>query len=107
MKVTLVDTGEKSNTGGRLLRVREFLEDKTFCFTYGDGLSNVNIKNLLDFHSIHDGLATLTAVQPPGRFGALHLDRNLVRKFQEKPDGDKSWINGGFFVLETKGYRLD
>jgi len=102
-KVTLVDTGEKTMTGGRLKRIKKYLTEDDFCFTYGDGLSNVNIKDLIKFHKEHKKLATITAVRPPGRFGAIKVDsNNLVKKFQEKPDGDNSWINGGFFVLSKK-----
>ena len=103
-KVTLIDTGEITQTGGRLKRIESYLADEeTFCFTYGDGLSNVNIKDLIGFHKEHKKLATITAVRPPGRFGAIKVDSsNLVKKFQEKPDGDNSWINGGFFVLSKK-----
>ena len=102
-KVALVDTGETTQTGGRLLRLRDYLEDEeTFCFTYGDGLSNVNIKGLLEFHAEHKKLATLTSVLPPGRFGALKLENSRVAKFVEKPEGDGGYINGGFFVLSPK-----
>ncbi len=102
-KITLVDTGDHTMTGGRLLRVKEYLDyDQPFCFTYGDGLSNVNIKKLIDFHKSHKKLATLTAVYPPGRFGALEIENNIVKKFQEKPKGDGALINGGFFVLSKK-----
>ena len=101
-KVTLVDTGELSQTGGRLARVKDYLIDgESFCFTYGDGISNVNIKNLVDFHHKNATAATLTAVQPPGRFGALDIYQERVQNFHEKPEGDNAWINGGFFVLET------
>lgn len=100
-KITLVDTGESTMTGGRLKRVRDHLGDETFCFTYGDGVSDVNITNLVSFHHEHGLQATLTAVQPPGRFGALKIsDQSLVKGFQEKPQGDGGWINGGYFVLE-------
>lgn len=100
-QVTLVDTGEASMTGGRLRRVREYIGDETFCFTYGDGVANVDICALIDFHHQHGRQATLTAVQPPGRYGALQLDPDgAVHGFQEKPEGDGGWINGGFFVLE-------
>jgi glucose-1-phosphate cytidylyltransferase len=99
--VTLVDTGTNTMTGGRLKRVKPYLDDH-FCFTYGDGLSDVNINDLIEFHRNHGQLATMTAVQPPGRFGAIELDGNRITKFQEKPRGDKSWINGGFFVLSPK-----
>lgn len=98
--VTLVDTGEDTMTGGRLKRVRQYIGEETFCFTYGDGVSNVNISELISFHQKQGTWATLTAVQPPGRFGALDLSQNRIVSFQEKPQGDGSWINGGFFVLE-------
>ena len=98
-KVTLVDTGEQTQTGGRLRRVREYL-DSSFCFTYGDGLADVNVAALIAHHNRVGSQATLTAVQPPGRYGALHLEGDAVNQFQEKPDGDNAWINGGFFVLE-------
>jgi len=101
-KVTLVDTGDESMTGGRLKRIRQFLEEDDFCFTYGDGLSNVDISESIKFHKAQSTLATLTAVQPPGRFGALDMDSHKVRGFQEKPQGDGGWINGGFFVLSPK-----
>ena len=100
-KVTLIDTGELTQTGGRIARIREFLNNETFCLTYGDGVGNINIKELINNHNKSDKLVTLTAVQPPGRFGALDLEGSLVKSFQEKPIGDNSWINGGFFVLET------
>ena len=99
-KVTLVDTGEMSQTGGRLGRVRDYLGDDCFCFTYGDGVSDVDISSLISLHKREGREATLTAVQPPGRYGALHLDGDAVNQFQEKPDGDNAWINGGFFVLQ-------
>lgn len=101
-KVTLVDTGENTMTGGRLKRVREFIEDETFCFTYGDGVSDIDIGALIDFHRAQKKQATLTAVQPPGRFGAFRLagGQVTVDHFREKPQGDGAWINGGFFVLE-------
>lgn len=98
-RVTLVDTGDETMTGGRLKRVRDFLDDEDFCFTYGDGISDVNIGELIRFHRRVDGIATLTAIQPPGRFGALDMDRQHVTGFQEKPPGDGGRINGGFFVL--------
>lgn len=98
-RVTLLDTGEKTLTGGRLKRVREHITD-TFCFTYGDGLTDLNIGHLIDFHRQHGKLATVTAIQPPGRYGSLEIEGNAVSRFQEKPAGDGSWINGGFFVLE-------
>lgn len=105
-RVTLVDTGELTNTGGRLKRVREYLGNETFCLTYGDGVSNVNIPELIRFHRQHGKLASVTAVQPPGRFGALELDGAKVLGFQEKPRGDGSWINGGYFVLEPSALDL-
>ena len=98
-KVTLVDTGETTLTGGRLRRVAEFL-DETFFFTYGDGVADINITELLNFHRSNSSQATLTAVQPPGRYGSLCLDQNKVTSFQEKPAGDGGWVNGGYFVLE-------
>ena len=99
-RVTLVDTGLGTMTGGRLARVRRYVEDDTFCMTYGDGLADLDIGALVAFHHRHGRLATLTAVQAPGRFGARHLDGDRVAHFQEKPHGDAGWINGGFFVLE-------
>jgi glucose-1-phosphate cytidylyltransferase len=96
-RVTLVDTGEDTMTGGRLKRVRRFLDDKTFCMTYGDGVADIDIGALVDFHREQGTLATVTAVQPQGRFGALHLGGERVVDFEEKPTG--AWINGGFFVL--------
>ena len=100
-RVTLVDTGEKSMTGGRLKRVKPYVEnDELFCLTYGDGVSDVDIGKLIEFHRAHGKAATLTGVQPPGRFGALGMDGTAVTSFQEKPNGDGSWINGGFFVFE-------
>lgn len=99
-KITLVDTGELSLTGSRLLRVKDYLNKETFCFTYGDGVGDINIKDLIDFHKQSKKKATLTAVMPPGRYGALQIEGDLVEFFQEKPMGDKSWINGGFFVLD-------
>lgn len=97
--VTLVDTGETTMTGGRLKRVRQHI-DGTFCFTYGDGLSNVNITDLLAFHRQQGTQATLTVVQPPGRFGVIDFEEEKVSAFHEKPPGDGGWVNGGFFVLE-------
>ncbi|MBZ0154777.1 MAG: glucose-1-phosphate cytidylyltransferase [Alphaproteobacteria bacterium] len=101
-KVTLVDTGEKAMTGGRLKRVRDYIGAETFCFTYGDGVCDINIRQLVKFHQLQNTLATLTAVQPPGRFGAISLKagQNKITSFREKPKGDGAWINGGFFVLE-------
>jgi glucose-1-phosphate cytidylyltransferase len=101
-RVTLVDTGEETMTGGRLKRVLPYIGDETFCLTYGDGLADIDLRALVDFHRAHGRLATVTAVQPPGRFGALELAEgsDLVAGFAEKPRGDNAWINGGFFVLE-------
>lgn len=104
-RVTLVDTGELTQTGGRLKRATEFLDDGTFCFTYGDGFSDIDIGAELAFHREHGALATVCAVQPPGRFGALDIDGNRITRFTEKPQGDGSWINGGFFVLEPAALR--
>ena len=104
-RITLVDTGEHTNTGGRLKKVQKFLDKETFCFTYGDGVSDVNIGNLIDFHKKNGKLATVTAVQPPGRFGSLSLSQNAVTGFKEKPQGDGNWINGGFFVLEPSVFE--
>lgn len=101
-RVTLVDTGEHTMTGGRLKRVREFLDNETFCMTYGDGVSDVNIRDVIQFHREQGVLATLTAAQPPGRFGAFSLQQgqNRIETFKEKPEGDGAWVNSGFFVLE-------
>lgn len=99
-RITLVDTGENTLTGGRLRRVREHIGEDTFCFTYGDGVADVDIAALLAFHRSEGRQATLTAVQPPGRFGSLAFERGRVMAFQEKPQGDGNWINGGFFVLD-------
>lgn len=103
-KVTLIDTGETTMTGGRLKRVREYVGSEAFCFTYGDGVSDVNITELIKFHKEQNLLATLTAVQPPGRFGAIALAEGQTRisSFHEKPEGDGAWINGGYFVLEPQ-----
>jgi glucose-1-phosphate cytidylyltransferase len=101
-RVTLVDTGEDTQTGGRLKRVREYLGTDDFCFTYGDGLSNIDLKAEIAFHRSQGTLATLAAVQPPGRFGALTLDSRKITGFNEKPQGDGNWVNGGFFVLSPK-----
>ena len=101
-KVTLVDTGVNSQTGGRLLNIAKYLDDTTFMMTYGDGLSNVNLNSLLDFHRAHGKLATITAVQAIPRFGLLELDNDKVTNFSEKPKAKDSWINGGFFVFEKE-----
>ncbi len=98
-RVTLVDTGENTMTGGRLKRVREYLNQEDFCLTYGDGVADVNISELIEFHKKHGGKATVTAAQPPGRFGSLGIENGKVTSFKEKPRGDGNWISGGFFVL--------
>lgn len=105
-KVTLVDTGPASMTGGRLKRVQPYVGNDSFCFTYGDGLANVDLHALLAFHRQEGKLATLTAVSPPGRFGALEMAGSRVTRFKEKPQGEESWINGGFFVLEPGVFDL-
>ena len=101
-RITLVDTGEGTMTGGRLKRVKQYIGQSTFCLTYGDGVSDVNISQLICFHRNQRALATVTAVQPPGRFGSLSLEQKNMKisSFMEKPQGDRSWINGGYFVLE-------
>ena len=102
-KITLIDTGEHSMTGGRLRRVFPYIADEeAFCFTYGDGVADIDIAKLVAFHKAHDKEATLTAVYPPGRFGALDIVNNQIMKFQEKPKGDGALVNGGFFVLSPK-----
>jgi glucose-1-phosphate cytidylyltransferase len=104
--VTLVDTGDDTATGGRLRRVRQHLDDETFCFTYGDGLADVDMAALIEFHRKQKTQATLTAVQPPGRFGVIDIHEDKIREFAEKPPGDGSWVNGGFFVLEPDVFDL-
>ena len=101
-RVTLVDTGVGTMTGGRLLRVRNYLGGERFCLTYGDGVSDINITELIRFHAAHRRRATLTAIQPAARFGALEFDGDNVSQFVEKPRGDRRWISGGFFVLEQE-----
>ncbi len=98
-KVTLIDTGSETMTGGRLKRVLPYVDGEEFCFTYGDGVADVDLPAVLDFHRSHGRLATVTAVQPSGRFGALDIEGDVIRRFEEKPQGDGGWINGGFFVL--------
>jgi glucose-1-phosphate cytidylyltransferase len=98
-RVTIVDTGDDTMTGGRIKRIAPYI-DGTFCCTYGDGLGDINLTELLAFHQSHGLKATLTGTQPPGRFGALNIEGQVITSFQEKPEGDGSWINGGFFVLE-------
>lgn len=106
-KITLVDTGENTMTGGRLKRIKKFLEeDEDFCFTYGDGLSDVNIKSLIQFHKKKKTLATLTSVLPPGRYGNIKIIKDKVVSFKEKPKGDGARINGGFFVLSPRVFNL-
>jgi glucose-1-phosphate cytidylyltransferase len=103
-KITLIDTGDNSPTGERIKMVRQYVGD-TFCLTYGDGVSSVNIKSLIKFHIQDKKLATVLAVKPAGRFGAMKLQNNMVKNFLEKPKGDNSWINGGFFVLNKKIFK--
>ncbi len=100
--VTLVDTGEETMTGGRIKRIKKYVEDEDFCLTYGDGVSDINIGKLIKYHKRQGTLATLTAVYPPGRFGALDISNDKVRTFKEKPKGDGVRVNGGFFVLSPK-----
>lgn len=103
-RVTLVDTGENTMTGGRIKRVRDYIGDDAFCLTYGDGVSDINITESIAFHKTQDSLVTLTAVQPPGRFGAISLasDQTKIDAFHEKPEGDGAWINGGYFIVEPE-----
>jgi glucose-1-phosphate cytidylyltransferase len=103
-KVTLIDTGHDTMTGGRLKRVQPYLGDEPFCFTYGDGVSDIDINNLVAFHKRQGLIATMTAIQPPGRFGAISMQECLVQQFEEKPGGDGAWINGGFFVLSPRAF---
>ena len=105
-RVTLIDTGELTMTGGRLKRVLPYVGDEDFCFTYGDGVADIDVGALVAFHREQGRSATVTAVQPPGRFGALDIDGPLVREFEEKPRGDRSWMNGGFFVLSPEVARF-
>lgn len=105
-KVSVIDTGESTQTGGRLKRVARYLGDEEFCFTYGDGVTDVNISDLIQFHRQHGKLATVTATQPPGRFGQIKLEGHKVESFLEKPQGDGGYINGGFFVLNPKVISL-
>jgi len=102
-KITLVDTGDNTMTGGRLKRLSEYIKnEELFCFTYGDGVSDINIKELIAFHKNHGKAATMTATYPPGRFGALEIKNDMITSFKEKPRGDGALINGGFFVLSPK-----
>lgn len=100
--IHLVDTGDTTQTGGRIKRLESLIGNERFMLTYGDGVSNINLKNLLDFHKNHGKLATLTAVRPPARFGGLGLEGNQINEFSEKPQTGEGWINGGFFVLEPQ-----
>jgi glucose-1-phosphate cytidylyltransferase len=104
-RVTLVETGEDTMTGGRLQRVFGYVADEDFCFTYGDGVADVDIGALIRFHRAQETIATVTAVQPPGRFGSMEINGNRILRFQEKPRGDGAWINGGFFVLSPDVVR--
>ena len=101
-KITLIDTGLDTMTGGRLKRVKDYVGDETFCFTYGDGLSDIDISKLIQFHKDKKSIATVTAVQQPGRFGILNFKEGLISEFNEKPSDDGTWINGGYFVLEPQ-----
>ena len=107
-KISLIDTGENTMTGGRIRRLKEFLKkEENFCLTYGDGVSNININKLLDFHKKNMKIATITVVKPKGRYGMISLkNNNLVKDFDEKPDGDGSWVNGGFFVFNKKIFEF-
>lgn len=101
-KVTLVDTGENTMTGGRLKRIKPYLDTEDFCFTYGDGVADICIDKLIEYHRLQGTLATVTSVQPPGRFGSLDIERGKVIGFKEKPQGDGAWVNGGFFILSPR-----
>jgi glucose-1-phosphate cytidylyltransferase len=104
-RITLVETGENTMTGGRLKQVAPYLDKEDFCFTYGDGLSNVNIPQLIDFHKQQKTLVTLTAIQPPARFGVVDISEDKVECFREKPTGSVGWANGGFFVVSPEALR--
>jgi len=105
-RVTLVDTGLETGTGGRLKKIEHYLSDEeNFCFTYGDGLTDANINDTIEYHLASKQLATVTAIQPPGRFGALNIEGNKINSFQEKPPGDDTWVNGGYFVLSKKVFQ--
>jgi glucose-1-phosphate cytidylyltransferase len=101
-RITLVETGESTMTGGRMKRIRQYVEDGPFCFTYGDGVADIDIRKLIAFHRQHGRLVTVTSVLPPGRYGVLEIEGAQVNKFVEKPHGEAGWINGGFFVVEPK-----
>lgn len=105
-RVTLVDTGDATMTGGRLLRVRQHIGDETFCLTYGDGLADIDVAAVVEAHRLRGRWATVTAVQPAGRYGALRISDGMVTQFEEKPRGDGEWVNGGFFVLEPQVFAL-
>ena len=105
-KINVIDTGKKTMTGGRLKRLKKYLKDETFLMTYGDGLSNINIKQLIKFHKRNKKMVTLTAVRPPARFGALKIFKNKVKYFKEKSKLDEGWINGGFFVAKKNFFKL-
>ena len=104
-KVTLIDTGKNTMTGGRLLRLKKILENNTFLMTYGDGVSNINLKKLVNFHNKNKKIITLSAVRPPARFGAIKIKNNIVTSFKEKSSMDEGWINGGFFVINPKFFK--
>src|SRR3989338_5806758 len=104
-KITLIDTGKDTMTGGRVKRIEKYIDD-TFCLTYGDGVSDLNISESIEFHKKSKLIGTITAIQPPGRFGALKIKNDKVENFVEKPKGDSSWINGGFFVFEPKIFEF-
>ena len=105
-RITLINTGQNTATGGRLLKVKDYLKDEPFCFTYGDGVADVNIKELLKFHKLHNKTASLTAVYPSARYGALEINNGAVSAFKEKPRGDGAKINGGFFVLNPNVFEF-
>jgi glucose-1-phosphate cytidylyltransferase len=106
-KVTLVDTGLNTMTGGRIKRIKEYINNETFLLTYGDGLANIDIQNLVSFHKMHGKMVTVTATQPPGRFGVLRIDdANKVENFLEKPSGDMTWVSGGFFVMNPEMFQF-
>ena len=105
-RIGLIDTGRYTETGGRMLKLAPYLEDDTFMMTFGDGVSDIDVARLVEFHRAHGKLATLTAVRPPARFGHVELDGDQVAEFSEKPQVGEGWINGGFFVLEPAGARL-
>ena len=104
-RITLVDTGLETMTGGRLKRIKEFVDDENFCFTYGDTLNDLNITQLIEFHKKSQTLVTVTACQPPGKFGILEIQNDKVLEFKEKPKGDGNWINGGFFILNKSVFK--